>query len=63
MDLLDTIQSGFGSTLGAVIGSLMSASSPSAYLMTWLITVLIRLATGQGVVSAITAGGASSPVR
>lgn len=35
----------------------MSASSLSPYLMAWLITVLIRLATGQGVVSAITAAG------
>lgn len=43
--------------IGDYIGSLMSASSLSPYLMAWLITVLIRLATGQGVVSAITAAG------
>lgn len=43
--------------IGDYIGTLMSASSLSPYLMAWLITVLIRLATGQGVVSAITAAG------
>lgn len=43
--------------IGDYIGSLMSATSLSPYLMAWLITVLIRLATGQGVVSAITAAG------
>ena len=43
--------------IGDYIGSLMSASSLSPYLMAWLITALIRLATGQGVVSAITAAG------
>jgi high-affinity gluconate transporter len=41
--------------IGNAIGSLMSAGGVSPYLMAWLITVLIRLATGQGVVSAMTA--------
>ena len=45
------------SGIGDYIGSLMTASSVSPYIMAWLITVLIRLATGQGVVSAITAAG------
>lgn len=43
--------------IGDYIGSLMTASSISPYIMAWLITVLIRLATGQGVVSAMTAAG------
>lgn len=43
--------------IGDYIGSLMSAGSVSPYIMAWLITVLIRLATGQGVVSAMTAAG------
>ncbi|MBW0000045.1 MAG: gluconate permease GntP [Verrucomicrobia bacterium] len=43
--------------IGNTIGSLMSAGGVSPYLMAWLITVLIRLATGQGVVSAMTAAG------
>ncbi len=43
--------------IGDYIGSLMSGSSANPYLMAWLITVLIRLATGQGVVSAMTAAG------
>ncbi|WIM67232.1 gluconate permease GntP [Corynebacterium breve] len=43
--------------IGDYIGSLMTASSVSPYIMAWLITVLIRLATGQGVVSAMTAAG------
>lgn len=43
--------------IGDAIGSLMSAGSISPYIMAWLITVLIRLATGQGVVSAMTAAG------
>ncbi|QGU08130.1 High-affinity gluconate transporter [Corynebacterium occultum] len=43
--------------IGDYIGTLMNAGSLSPYLMAWLITVLIRLATGQGVVSAITAAG------
>ncbi len=36
---------------------LMSAGGVSPYIMAWLITVLIRLTTGQGVVSAMTAAG------
>jgi high-affinity gluconate transporter len=43
--------------IGNTIGSLMSTGGVSPYLMAWLITVLIRLATGQGVVSAMTAAG------
>lgn len=43
--------------IGDYIGSLMGATSISPYIMAWLITVLIRLATGQGVVSAMTAAG------
>ena len=43
--------------IGDYIGGLMTATSASPYLMAWLITVLIRLATGQGVVSAMTAAG------
>lgn len=43
--------------IGDAIGSLMSAGGISPYIMAWLITVLIRLATGQGVVSAMTAAG------
>lgn len=35
----------------------MSHGNISPYIMAWLITVLIRLATGQGVVSAMTAAG------
>lgn len=45
------------SGIGDFIGSLMSAGSISPYIMAWLITVLIRLSTGQGVVSAMTAAG------
>ncbi|CNI86951.1 MULTISPECIES: gluconate permease GntP [Yersinia] len=43
--------------IGDTIGMLMSAGGVSPYIMAWLITVLIRLATGQGVVSAMTAAG------
>ena len=43
--------------IGDYIGSLMSGSNANPYIMAWLITVLIRLATGQGVVSAMTAAG------
>lgn len=39
------------------IGQLMTGSNANPYIMAWLITVLIRLATGQGVVSAMTAAG------
>lgn len=45
------------SGIGDYIGSLMSAGAVSPYLMAWIITVLIRLSTGQGVVSAMTAAG------
>lgn len=43
--------------IGDYIGGLMTATAISPYIMAWLITVLIRLATGQGVVSAMTAAG------
>ena len=43
--------------IGDTIGMLMSHGNISPYIMAWLITVLIRLATGQGVVSAMTAAG------
>ncbi|NMA76539.1 MAG: gluconate permease [Actinomycetales bacterium] len=43
--------------IGDFIGSLMTGVDANPYLMAWLITVLIRLATGQGVVSAMTASG------
>lgn len=43
--------------IGDYIGGLMSAGSISPYIMAWIITVLIRLSTGQGVVSAMTAAG------
>ena len=39
--------------IGDTIGMLMSHGNISPYIMAWLITVLIRLATGQGVVSAM----------
>lgn len=35
----------------------MTTKGASPYIMAWLIIVLIRLATGQGVVSAMTAAG------
>ena len=43
--------------IGDTIDMLMSHGNISPYIMAWLITVLIRLATGQGVVSAMTAAG------
>ena len=43
------------SGIGDYIGGFMSAGAVSPYIMAWFITVLIRLATGQGVVSAMTA--------
>lgn len=45
------------SGIGDYIGGMMTAGAVSPYLMAWFITVLIRLATGQGVVSAMTAAG------
>ena len=46
--------------IGDTIGMLMSHGNISPYIMAWLITVLIRLATGQGVVSAMTAAGSNT---
>ncbi|MDM5201176.1 hypothetical protein QUF79_24430 [Fictibacillus enclensis] len=41
--------------IGDYIGELMKGSHISPLIMAWFITVLIRIATGTGVVSAITA--------
>jgi high-affinity gluconate transporter len=43
--------------IGDFIGGLMTGFNANPYVMAWVITVLIRLATGQGVVSAMTAAG------
>ena len=43
--------------IGDFIGTLMTGVDANPYVMAWLITVLLRLATGQGVVSAMTAAG------
>ena len=43
--------------IGDTIGMLMSHGNISPYIMAWLITVLIRLATGQGVVCTASGGG------
>lgn len=43
--------------IGDFIGGLMTGVDANPYLMAWVITVMIRLATGQGVVSAMTAAG------
>lgn len=43
--------------IGDFIGGLMTGVDANPYIMAWLITVMIRLATGQGVVSAMTAAG------
>lgn len=45
------------SGIGDYIGKMMSAGTISPYIMAWLIAVIIRLATGQGVVAAMTAAG------
>ncbi|WP_255306720.1 gluconate:H+ symporter [Actinobaculum suis] len=45
------------SGVGDYIGGLMTAGAVSPYIMAWLIAVIIRLATGQGVVAAMTAAG------
>jgi len=48
--------------VGDTIASMMQNSSVSPLLMAWFITALLRIATGQGVVSAITAAGIVGPL-
>jgi high-affinity gluconate transporter len=50
------------SGVGDSIASLMQNSSISPLIMAWLITAMIRIATGTGVVSAITAAGIVGPL-
>lgn len=50
------------SGVGAYIATLMQGSSFSPFIMAWLITVILRLATGAGTVSAITAAGIVGPL-
>lgn len=50
------------SGVGDSIASLMQNSSISPLIMAWLITAMIRIATGTGVVSAITAAGIVGPM-
>lgn len=52
--ILDT---GIGTYIGTLMKVDQGASPLFIYFMAWLITVMIRLATGQGVVSAMTAAG------
>lgn len=48
--------------VGEYIANLMTDTNISPLIMAWLITALIRIATGQGVVSAITAAGIVGPL-
>ncbi|AWK50204.1 gluconate permease [Clostridium beijerinckii] len=50
------------SGVGAYIATLMQGSSFSPLIMAWLITIILRLATGAGTVSAITAAGIVGPL-
>lgn len=50
------------SGVGVSIAGMMTGSSFSPLIMAWLITVIIRLATGAGTVSAITAAGIVGPL-
>ena len=50
------------SGVGTSIAAMMTGSSFSPLIMAWLITVIIRLATGAGTVSAITAAGIVGPL-
>ena len=52
------IDSGTGET----IASMMQNLNMNPLIMAWLITAIIRIMTGQGVVSAITAAGIISPL-
>ena len=48
--------------VGGCLASMMADTNISPLIMAWLITALIRIATGQGVVSAITAAGIVGPL-
>src|SRR5699024_12328759 len=48
--------------VGDYIEGIMQNTAISPLIMAWLITALIRIATGQGVVSAITAAGIVGPL-
>ncbi|AXI07649.1 gluconate permease [Oceanobacillus zhaokaii] len=48
--------------VGDYIANMMQNTSVSPLIMAWFITALIRIATGQGVVSAITAAGIVGPL-
>ncbi|MFJ8237426.1 gluconate:H+ symporter [Ureibacillus sp. NPDC094379] len=50
------------SGVGDTIAHLMENSSVSPLIMAWLITAMIRIATGTGVVSAVTAAGIVGPL-
>lgn len=50
------------SGVGDYIAGMMANTSINPLIMAWFITVLIRIATGQGVVSAITAAGIVGPL-
>lgn len=50
------------SGVGEYIAGMMEDTSISPLIMAWLITAIIRIATGQGVVSAITAAGIVGPL-
>lgn len=48
--------------VGNYIADIMKDTNISPLIMAWIITALIRIATGQGVVSAITAAGIVGPL-
>lgn len=48
--------------IGDFIAGMMQNTSVSPLIMAWLITAIIRIATGTGVVSAITAAGIVGPL-
>ncbi|WP_036745694.1 gluconate:H+ symporter [Paenibacillus sp. UNC451MF] len=50
------------SGVGNYIAALMQNSVISPFIMAWIITVILRLATGAGTVSAITAAGIVGPL-
>lgn len=50
------------SGIGNVIVQLMSKLPISPFILAWIITVLIRILTGQGAVAAITAAGIVAPM-
>ncbi|MDN7242964.1 gluconate:H+ symporter [Planococcus sp. N028] len=50
------------SGVGDYIASMMQNTSISPLIMAWLITAILRIATGTGVVSAITAAGIVGPM-